>query len=106
MPITMMFGGVQIGVKYSRYATDYRVLVEAQLRTAERFDLDFVSCISDPAREAGDLGAKVRFFDDQPPAFVESDALLADKSALSTLKIPDPLSGGRMLDRVQAAALF
>jgi MtaA/CmuA family methyltransferase len=106
MPITMMFAADLIGRKYLDYATDYRVLVEAQLRTAERFDLDFVSCISDPAREAGDLGAKVRFFDDQPPAFVETDALLADKSKLSTLKIPDPTSGGRMLDRVQAAALL
>lgn len=106
MPITMMFAGDQIGARYLQYVTDYRVLVEAQLRTAERFGIDFVSCISDPARESADLGARVRFFDDQPPAFVESDALLADKSALSTLKVPDPLSGGRMFDRVQAAALL
>ncbi len=106
MPITMMFAADQIGVKYSRYVSDYRVLVEGQLRTAERFDLDFVSCISDPAREAGDLGAPVRFFDDQPPAFVESEALLTDKSKLLALKVPDPLSGGRMLDRINAAALL
>jgi MtaA/CmuA family methyltransferase len=86
--------------------TDYRVLAEAQLRTAERFGLDFVSCISDPARECADLGAKIRFFDDQPPAFVESDALLADKSVLAKLKIPDPLGGGRMHDRVKAGALL
>src|ERR1035438_5720063 len=97
MPITMMFAADQIGVKYGQYVTDYRVLVEGQMRTAERFDIDLVSTISDPAREAGDLGAKVRIFDDQPPAFVESEALLADKSKLSTLKIPDPTSGGRML---------
>ena len=106
MPITMMFAADQIGAKYLQYVTDYRVLVEAQLRTAERFDLDFVSCISDPARECADLGARVRFFDDQPPAFEESDALLADKSKLAKLKIPDPLGGGRMHDRVKAAALL
>ena len=57
MPITMMFAADQIKANYFQYATDYRVLVEAQIRTAERFDLDFVSCISDPAREAADLGA-------------------------------------------------
>ena len=106
MPITMMFAADQVGAKYLQYVTDYRVLVEAQLRTAERFGLDFVSCISDPARECADLGAPIRFFDDQPPAMVESEALLADKSTLSSLKIPDPLAGGRMHDRVQAAALL
>src|ERR1035438_6057719 len=106
MPITMMFSADQIGVKYREYVTDYRVLVEGQLRTAERWDIDLVSCISDPAREAGDIGAAVRFFDDQPPAFVESEALLADKSVLSRLKVPEPLDGPRMLDRIQAAALF
>jgi MtaA/CmuA family methyltransferase len=106
MPITMMFAADQIGAKYASYASDYRVLVEGQVRTAERFDLDFVSCISDPAREAEAMGSTIRFFDDQPPAFVESEALLADKTKLARLKVPDPLSGGRMLDRVNAAALF
>ena len=106
MPITMMFAADQIGVKYGQYVTDYRVMVEAQLRTAERFDIDLVSTISDPAREAGDLGAKVRVFDDQPPAFVESDALIADKTVLSNLKVPDPASTRRMLDRIQAVALL
>src|SRR5271166_4231585 len=96
MPITMMFAADQIGVPYGRYVSDYGLLVEAQLVTAERFDIDLVSCISDPAREAADLGAPVRFFSDQPPAFVESDSLLQDKSVLASLKIPDPLSGGRM----------
>lgn len=106
MPITMMFAADQIGVKYGQYVTDYRILVEGQMRTAERFDIDLVSTISDPAREAGDLGAKVRVFDDQPPAFVESDALLADKGDLSRLKVPDPSNSKRMLDRIQAVALF
>ena len=106
MPITMMFAADQIGAKYLQYATDYRVLVEGQIRTAERFGCDFVSCISDPAREGGDLGAAVRFFDDMPPAFIDSEALLADKTALARLSVPDPSSGRRMLDRVKAAALF
>lgn len=106
MPITMMFAADQTGVKYGRYVLDYRLLVEAQLRTAERFDIDQVSCISDPAREAADMGADARFFDDQPPAFDETSALLKDKSLLAKLRIPDPLGGGRMFDRVRAAALL
>jgi MtaA/CmuA family methyltransferase len=106
MPITMMFAADQIGIPYGQYVSDYRVLVEAQLRTVERFDIDQISCISDPAREAFDLGAEVRFFDDQPPAFDESQALLIDKRTLATLKVPDPLGGGRMHDRIKAAALL
>jgi len=37
---------------------------------------------------------------------VESEALLADKATLTRLAIPDPATGKRMSDRVQAAALF
>ena len=106
MPITMMFAADQAGVKYGDYARDHRVLVQAQLNVAERFDFDHVSCISDPAREAADCGAKVEFFPNQPPALVEAQARLADKRELARLKAPDPLGGGRMTDRVQAAALF
>ena len=70
MPITMMFAADQIGAKYRVYATDYRALVEAQLRTAERFNLDHVSAISDPAREAADFGATVEYFADQPLSLI------------------------------------
>ncbi len=106
MPITMMFAADQIGVPYGRYAQDHRVLVDGQMATAERFGLDFVSVISDPAREAADCGATVHYYDDQPPAIDEMAALLADKSVLGRLKVPDPLGGGRMHDRVQAARLL
>ena len=106
MPITMMFAADQIGVPYGRYAGDYRVLVEAQLRTAERFELDYVSVISDPGREAADCGANVRYFDNQPPAIDEAMARLADRSALRGMKVPDPLGGGRMHDRVKGVGEF
>ena len=102
MPITMMFAADLTGVPYGRYAADHRVLVESQLGVAERFDLDFVSCISDPGREAADCGAAIQFFEDQPPAIDETRALLADKQKLSSLKVPDPRGGGRMQDRIEA----
>lgn len=104
MPITMMFAGDAAGIRYGDYAGDHRLLVEAQLKVAEKFDFDYVSVISDPAREAADLGAKVAFFPDQPPAIEEAEALLLDKVALARLQVPDPLVGGRMRDRVQGAA--
>jgi hypothetical protein len=60
MPITMMFAADQAGLKYGRYALDYRVLVEAQLRTAEIFGFDHVSATTE-TREAPDCGATVHY---------------------------------------------
>ena len=54
MPITMMFACDQIGAKYRDYCTDYRVLVQAQMFTAEKFGFDYVNTMSDPARESTD----------------------------------------------------
>ena len=106
MPITMMFAADRIGARYRDYASDYRVLAAGQMRVAEEFDIDHVSCISDPAREPADLGAAIAWYDDHPPANDESAALLRDKRALVALDPPDPLGGGRMHDRVKAAALL
>ena len=106
MPITMMFACAQIGARYRDYCTDYRVLAEAQIQTAERFGFDYVNTMSDPAREAADCGARVEFFDHQPAALVEEEALLADKTRLAHLPVPDPCSGGRMENGVRAVALL
>jgi len=102
LPITMMFAADYAGVKYGRYARDYQVLADAQLRVAEAFDIDTVSTISDPAREAADYGSEIEWFDDQPPALIEARSLLADPGRLASLKPIDPLGDGRMHDRVRA----
>ena len=106
MPITMMFACVQIGARYRDYCTDYRVLVEGQMRTAEAFGFDYVNTMSDPAREAADCGAVVEYFDNQPVAIVEDQALLSDKTRLASLKIPDPFGGGRMHNSLKGLALY
>jgi MtaA/CmuA family methyltransferase len=81
-------------------------MVEAQMRTADEFDIDHVSAISDPAREAADCGATIRYYPDQPPAVDEENAVLADKGRLRTLQVPDPRIAPRMSDRVKAVELF
>jgi MtaA/CmuA family methyltransferase len=106
MPITMMFACDHIGAVYRDYCTDYRVLAEGQIRTAEKFGFDYVNTMSDPAREAADCGANVEYFNNQPAALVEDNALLADKSKLLSLRVPDPLGGGRMHNAIQAVALL
>jgi len=106
VPITMMFAADRLGVKYGEYARNHEVLVEGQIRTAEEFGFDHVSVISDPAREAEDYGAHVQWYEDQPPALVEEDSLLAEKGKLTALKPIDPLGGGRMHDRIRAIELL
>jgi MtaA/CmuA family methyltransferase len=106
MPITMMFAADQIGVPYGEYATDHRLLARGQIETSRRFDFDYVSAISDPCREAADLGAAIEYYPDQPPAIVESEALLSDPRHLARLDCPDPTSGPRMADRLAAIALL
>jgi MtaA/CmuA family methyltransferase len=106
MPITMQFAADQAGIRYHDYLMDYRVLVEGQIAIAAQFDIDYVNCMSDPAREAADCGAKVEYFPDQPAALVETEALLREKKELASLRIPDPRAGGRMHNAVQAIALY
>lgn len=106
MPITMMFAADHVGANYCDYATKCEVQAEAQIRVAEKFDIDYVSAISDPCVEAADLGAAIKFFPDQPPAIDEENALLKDKAALARLKIPDPHGGGRMTNRIRAVRLM
>jgi MtaA/CmuA family methyltransferase len=102
MPITMMFAADVAGVSYRDYASNHEVLAEAQVAVAEAFGFDHVSAISDPAREVSDLGGAVEWFDNQPPAIVESRALLQDRARLRTLKLPAMRAPGRMRDRINA----
>jgi MtaA/CmuA family methyltransferase len=106
MPITMMFAADILGVRYGDYAHDHRILADAQIKTAELFNFDYVSAISDPAREAADAGAPIRWYDDQPPAVIEEEALFADKSALARTRGPQLLPGGRMEDRIRSIELL
>lgn len=106
MPITMTFASDLVGAKYLDYATDWRVLVDGQLAMAERFGVDHVSAISDPAVESGDLGGGVLFHDDAPPANDEDHSLFADKKLLGSVPVLDPGSGRRMSNRLEAVTAF
>lgn len=106
MPITMMFAARLAGIPYREYCTDFRALARGQVEVAGRFGFDHVSAISDPAREAVDLGAPVTWFPDQPPALDDTRALLADPARLASLAVADPLGGGRMTDRVRGIELL
>lgn len=104
MPILMIWAAKDAGVSYADYVRDYRVLGQCQLRLLELFPLDVAQLISDPYRETADLGAALRYYDDGPPRCLAP--VLADKSHFAHLKLPDPLGGGRMTDRVHGASFL
>lgn len=106
LPITMAFAARLIGAPYRAYATDHRVLAQGQMAVAETFGTDHVSVISDPAREAADLGAEIEMPEDGPPGFDEAKALLARKARLGELRLADPAGGGRMTDRLRGVELL
>ena len=56
-PILMHFAAHFNGITYGRFAFDYKVLVESNIRGLEYFDLNTVSIISDPYRETSAFGA-------------------------------------------------
>ena len=102
--IMMTFAAHHIGGKLSDYYQDCRVLVEANLAVLEDFSLDIVQAISDPFRETADFGANIEFPEDGLPLC--KVPLLAGDGDLSRLKPPDPHTGRRMSDRLEALRLF
>lgn len=106
MPITMMFAADLLGVPYGRYARDYRVMVDAQVKAAEMFGFDHVSAIGPPPPETSDLGAKVQWYEDQPPSMLEAEALLEEKAALGRREAAPPVRGERIENRMRGIELL
>lgn len=104
LPILMAFAARFIGSNYAKFASDYRVLVEANLRCAEYFGFDQVSAISDPYRETQGFGAEIEYVEDGVPRCIEPP--LANDADVSKLKSPDPHRSTRMLDRVRAVERY
>ena len=102
--IMMQFAAHYINQPLSGYYNDYRVLCEANLAVREAFDLDIVQAISDPYRETADFGAEIEFPHDDLP--LSKIPRLKEPEDLSGLKSPDPYTGRRMSDRLEAIRLF
>ena len=105
VPILMQFAAEHIGSNYAAFASDWRILVEANLRCRDEFGFDQVSSISDPYREAQGFGAEIQYIEDHAPCLVRPP--LADIRDLSPLRAdPDPYASERMLDRLLAVREF
>jgi MtaA/CmuA family methyltransferase len=88
----------------SDYYLDHRALVQANLAVQESFSVDVLQAISDPYREGCDFGLEVEFPQDGLP--LRRRPLLSEHSDLVGLHPPDPRSGRRMTDRLEAVRLM
>lgn len=105
LPILMQWAAEYIGSNYGAFASDWRVLVEANMRCAADFGMDQLSVISDPYRESQGFGAEIEFIHDGVPRCHRPP--LAEEKNLALIKTrPDPLTSARMLDRVEAVRAF
>ncbi len=107
-PVIMMFAAKHAGMPYIEYTRDGMKMAEAQCKVVRDFGIDCLLTCSDPAREVFEIagGGSINWYEDQGPAICEERAALLDKSCLQTFRIPDPLGGGRMHDRIKAIEIM
>jgi len=102
--IVMQFAARHINIPYGKYCTDYRYLVEGNIKCCHDFGIDMVSAISDPYRETSGFGGNVVILEDDVPRC--TDYLLKEYGDLKKLKPIDPIQSERMNDRLKAISLY
>lgn len=100
-PILMHFAARYAGFTYGEFASDFKALVESNLRCREDFGMDAVGVISDPYRETAAFGAKVTFPDEAVPRCM--DLLVRSMGDITQLRNPDVYKEERTLDRIRGA---
>ena len=103
-PILMQFAAEYIGSNYGRFASDHKVLVEANLRCMEDFDLDMMGLISDPYRETSAFGAKIEYIPNGVPRCLNYLVKTIDDAI--NLKNPDVYKAERTRDRIKAGEVL
>ncbi|MGM0529989.1 MAG: uroporphyrinogen decarboxylase family protein [Bacteroidota bacterium] len=103
-PIVMHFAARYAGHTYGELASDYKVLVESNVRVMEDFDTDMVGLISDPYRETSAFGAPVEFL---PEAVPRCNAkIVTSYEEVQALRNPDVYKAERTHDRIKGAEYF
>lgn len=103
-PILMYFAARHIGKTYGEFASDYRVLAEANLRCMDDFGLDLLGLISDPYRETSAFGAKIKYVPDGVPRCL--NYVVQSLEDVISLENPDVYKCERTLDRIKAGELL
>ncbi|MEN8118451.1 MAG: uroporphyrinogen decarboxylase family protein [Bacteroidota bacterium] len=103
-PILMQFAAEYTGSNYANFASDYKVLVEANLRCMDDFDLDMLGLISDPYRETSAFGAKVKYIPNGVPRCL--NLIVKSLDDVINLQNPDVYKEERTLDRIKAGVVL
>ena len=103
-PILMQFAAEYIGSDYGKFASDHRVLAEANLRCMDDFDLDMIGLISDPYRETSAFGAKIKYVSQGVPRCL--NLIVNSMEDVINLKNPDVYKEERTFDRIKAGELL
>lgn len=103
-PIMMHFAARFHGIGYGAFASDYRKLVESNVRCMEHFGYDAVSVISDPFRETAAFGGNVEFPADAVPICREH--IVKTDDDISALPHPDVAASPRTRDRIRGVAYY
>ena len=99
-PIFMAWSANFIGHTYRDYYLDADVLAEAQLAVTRAFNIDQISAISDPWREASAYGMEFEY----PPNGVgkPKDVLIKTPDDISLVKLLDIVSAERPKQRIES----
>ena len=103
-PILMHFAARFNGNNYGEFASNYKVLVESNLKCLNYFDMDMVSLISDPYRETAAFGAPIEFITEGVP--ICRKHLVETIEDVINLPIPDVYKNERTLDRINGAEYY
>ena len=103
-PILMHFAARFNNTTYGKFASDYKVLVESNIRAMEYFDTDMVSLISDPYRETSAFGARIKYIDEGVPRCL--DQIVKTIDDVRNLPSPDVYKCERTLDRINGADYY
>ncbi len=103
-PILMHFAARFNNTTYGKFASDYKTLVESNIRAMEFFDTDMVSLISDPYRETSAFGAPIKYIDEGVPRCLE--LIVNSIDDVRNLPRPDVTRCERTMDRIKGAGYF
>lgn len=103
-PILMHFAARFNNTTYGKFASDYKTLVESNIKAMEYFDTDMVSLISDPYRETSAFGARIEFIPEGVPRC--HDHIVKTIEDVKRLPVPVVEKSERTLDRIKGAHYY
>ena len=103
-PILMRWAAAHAGISYRRFCLEPAAKCEAMIRSAEDFDLDWVTVLSDPNCEAEAFGLQVEYPENDLP--VDVGGHLPDPAAAAALRPYEPLDHRRTRNRIEEIREF